>query len=151
MLVLLYLALAPRFMPKIAHPLAILGLDALTMLFWFAGFIALAVFHHDLEIDIEFDGWFATRGCSDLFDICPTVEAAVVFGAFEWYVLQFPGVSSCRCGGYGRVVKGTQSAIADMNGTHRALFVVTTTFAILGLLRGRSSKGTTMSEPTMTA
>ncbi len=49
LLILIYLALAPRFFSAFAHPMAMLGLDALTMLFWFAGFIALAVLHHQFE------------------------------------------------------------------------------------------------------
>ena len=77
MLVLIYLALSPRFFPKIAHPYAILGLDALTMLFWFAGFIALAVFEHDFSYNVG----FYTFGCGSF---CGEFKAAAVFGAFEW-------------------------------------------------------------------
>jgi len=83
LLALLYLALAPRFFSSVAHVMAIFALDALTMLFWFAGFIALAVFRSALEV-VANDIY--THGCSALFDVCPTLEAAVVFGAFEWYV-----------------------------------------------------------------
>lgn len=61
--------------------MAMLGLDALTMLFWFAGFIALAVYHHQLE-EVYFDG--ILQGCSVAGGYCGDVEAAVVFGAFEW-------------------------------------------------------------------
>lgn len=56
-------------MPSLAHPFILLGVNALTMLFWFAGFIALAVFLSD------------SRGESS-----PTSasRAADVFAAFEW-------------------------------------------------------------------
>ena len=86
LLVLAYLGLAPTLMPKVAHPFAIFGIDTLTMLFWFAGFIALAVFHHDLEDTVTYVGYFANAGCSYYENLCAVIEAAVVFGAFEWYV-----------------------------------------------------------------
>ena len=65
-----------------------LGLDALTMLFWFAGFIALAVFDRDLH-DVDVITYFGNeyRGCDFLGNLCGTITAAVVFGAFEWYVV----------------------------------------------------------------
>ena len=90
-IVVLYLALTPKFMPSLAHVFAILALNALTMLFWFAGFIALAVFHHQLEDSGYFVGDIygdiADFGfCSALPTYCKQIEAATVFGAFEWYV-----------------------------------------------------------------
>lgn len=54
---------------KIARAVAVLAVDALTMIFWFAGFIAVAVFIHD-------------RGCFG--GVCSAAKAAAVFGAFEW-------------------------------------------------------------------
>jgi len=91
MIVVLYVGLTPKFMPSLAHVFAILALDALTMLFWFAAFIALAVFHRDLEnTGIAFtDGFYygsIYQTCSIIRTYCKQVEAAVVFGAFEWYV-----------------------------------------------------------------
>jgi len=77
-LVVLYTALTPKVMPKLSHVFAILALDALTMLFWFAAFIALAVYHHQIENSVIEVG--------DIFG-----DVAAVFGAFEWYVCQ------CRC------------------------------------------------------
>jgi len=67
-----YLALCPRFFPVAAHKFAVLAVDAVTMLFWFAGFIALAALLGD---DLEHcpDGSF-----------CGTLKAETVFGAFEW-------------------------------------------------------------------
>ncbi|KAL9127812.1 MAG: hypothetical protein Q9217_003372, partial [Psora testacea] len=80
LLALLYLALAPRFMSKIANVFAIVAVDALTMLFWFAGFVALAVFHRDLE---DAAGFLSSDGCDALDNVCEVIEAAVVFGALE--------------------------------------------------------------------
>ena len=74
-LALIYLILVPwRFSDTIAHhKFAILAVEALTALFWFAGFIALAVFLSD-------------RVCFG--SVCSAAKAAAVFGAFEWYVLR---------------------------------------------------------------
>lgn len=85
LLILIYLALAPRFFSAVAHPMAMLGLDALTMLFWFAGFIALAVFHHQAEgVYLGNDYGDTYKVCGLLGGICGEIEAAAVFGAFEW-------------------------------------------------------------------
>lgn len=85
LLVLIYLALAPRFFSAFAHPMAMLGLDALTMLFWFAGFIALAVLHHQFEGVYLGDGFGdAYHGCALAGGLCGEIEAAAVFGALEW-------------------------------------------------------------------
>ncbi len=88
-LVVLYLGLAPKFLPSLAIPFAMLALDALTMLFWFAGFIALAVFDRDLHYN--YYGYFGGvlykgEGCDVIGNLCGVITAAVVFGAFEWYV-----------------------------------------------------------------
>ena len=68
---LLYLILVPwRFSEtKLHHKFAILGVEFLCMLFWFAGFIALAVFLSD-------------RVCFG--HVCSAAKAATVFGAFTW-------------------------------------------------------------------
>lgn len=73
MLIAIYFAVTQFKFPSLAPAIAVLALDALTMLFWFAGFIALAVFHSNLE---------ECRG-----RVCDDLVAAVVFGAFEWYVM----------------------------------------------------------------
>jgi len=73
-----YLALSPRMFPAAAHKFAILAVEALTTLFWFAGFIAAAVFVSDLSF------------CKG--NVCRAAEAAIVFGAFEW--LLFAGTTS---------------------------------------------------------
>lgn len=67
-LVLVYLVLAPVRFQAAAHKFAILGVEFVTMIFWFAGFIAYAVF---------------ITGCGG-GAICRANEAAVTFGAFEW-------------------------------------------------------------------
>lgn len=70
MLVTIYLLVAPLKFPRLAPVIAVLVLDALTLLFWFAAFIALAVLRSDLSI------------CYVRF--CNTIIAGIVFGAFEW-------------------------------------------------------------------
>jgi len=73
LLALIYLIVVPaRFSDTAAHhKFAILGVETLTMLFWFAGFVALAVF-------------LSNRVCFG--HVCAAAKAAAVFGAFEWYV-----------------------------------------------------------------
>jgi Membrane-associating domain len=70
LLVIPFLTLTPRYFPKIAHPFAILAIEAVTMIFWFAGFIAHAVFLTSL---LHCNG-----------NVCRSAQAATVFGAFEW-------------------------------------------------------------------
>ncbi|KAL8787970.1 MAG: hypothetical protein Q9195_007514 [Heterodermia aff. obscurata] len=91
LLILIYLTLAPRFLSSLANIFAILALDALTMLFWFAGFIALAVLYHRLEDSayvfgdgFGYFGYVRTCAAAGIKSICQQIEAAVVFGAFEW-------------------------------------------------------------------
>ena len=67
-----YLTLSPRYAPQVAHKFGILAAEVVTMIFWFAGFIALAAFLGDLVF---------CRGT-----VCNSARAAVVFGALEWYV-----------------------------------------------------------------
>ncbi|KAH9908058.1 membrane-associating domain-containing protein [Xylariomycetidae sp. FL2044] len=66
----LYLELTPRFMPRASHPYAAMGLELLNALFYFAGFIALAVF---------ISGLLFCRG-----SVCGAAKADVAFGAFEF-------------------------------------------------------------------
>ncbi|KAF1809377.1 hypothetical protein P152DRAFT_461564 [Eremomyces bilateralis CBS 781.70] len=70
LLVLAYLVVAPLRFPKFAHKFGILAADAITMIFWFAGFIALAVMVNN---------W----GCKH-YGPCRAAIAASVFGAIEW-------------------------------------------------------------------
>lgn len=57
------------FFAAAAHKFGILAAEALTMLFWFAGFIAMAV-------------WLTDRLCYG--SICNAAKAATVFAAFTW-------------------------------------------------------------------
>ncbi|KAL3470395.1 membrane-associating domain-containing protein [Aspergillus californicus] len=66
-----YFILAPIFAPVLAHRFALPAVDGVTMIFWFAGFIALAVDLGD------------THGCSDN-SVCQGLQAAAAFGAFNW-------------------------------------------------------------------
>lgn len=71
MLALAYLILAPVHFQPAAHKFGILVAEALTMIFWFAGFIALA----SLIGSIGFDRRWGVYKAS---------VAAVVFAAIEW-------------------------------------------------------------------
>ncbi|KAI9815690.1 MAG: hypothetical protein M1827_002086 [Pycnora praestabilis] len=71
-LALAYLTLTPWMMPSLAHKFGVLAVEAITMLFWFAGFIALAVYINGNLFD------FCSGG------VCSAIKAACVFGAFEW-------------------------------------------------------------------
>ncbi|KAF1990631.1 hypothetical protein K402DRAFT_324260 [Aulographum hederae CBS 113979] len=68
---LIYLVVAPlKFASHpMSHKFAILGAEAVSMLFWFGGFIALAVF-------------LSNRVCFG--HVCNVAKAATVFAAFEW-------------------------------------------------------------------
>lgn len=82
-LVIFFLALAPRFMDSSLVRMAVVGVDLLTALFWFAAFIALAVLYNK---GIYYDGFNFHSLCLVVKNGCSVMEADVVFGAFEWYV-----------------------------------------------------------------
>ncbi|BDD59154.1 hypothetical protein MPDQ_001986 [Monascus purpureus] len=66
----MYLFLAPAYFPVLANRIAILAVEAVTMVFWFAGFIALGA-------------WLPSPSfCKG--DLCNSLQAATVFGSFEW-------------------------------------------------------------------
>lgn len=109
MLVLIYLAIIPRFVQRFAHVHVMLALDALTMLFWFAGFIALAVLYHDIVGVANFE-YFA--GCGALGDYCGVTEAAVVFGALEWLLFLVTTVISAMDSFRSRGKHDTQPTVA---------------------------------------
>ncbi|KAH8593230.1 marvel domain-containing protein, partial [Bisporella sp. PMI_857] len=67
---ILYLELSPRFVKKAYNPYAHLAVEAVNMLFFFAGFIALAAFLGRLLF---------CRG-----SVCAAARADAVFGAFSW-------------------------------------------------------------------
>ena len=69
-LALAYLILAPMVLPAAHHHFAVLAVEAVTMIFWFAGFIALAA-----GLD---------NNCVSIFRGCKTAAAGDAFAAFEW-------------------------------------------------------------------
>ncbi|KAL9047419.1 MAG: hypothetical protein Q9214_000010 [Letrouitia sp. 1 TL-2023] len=119
MLVTPYLALAPRFFPKITHKFVTLAVDAVTCIFWFAGFIALAAYRGDLGI------------CTGR--VCDSITASAVFGAFEWYVLSSTRSPCCR-----------HPHSLHCLGENGLLFTATTVLAALHVWRTR---GTGQSKP----
>ena len=59
----------------------------------------MAVFHHNLEQVDLFDGFDGNvyGVCGLIGSYCPSVEAAAIFGAFEWYVLsRLPNLGNAR-------------------------------------------------------
>merc|ERR1712029_1165356 len=73
LLAVAYLTLAPTRFPRAAHKFAIAAVEFLTMLFWFASFIAVAVLWRDI-----YWGW---TGHGTVHN---TGIAAIVFAAFLW-------------------------------------------------------------------
>ncbi|KAM7191144.1 hypothetical protein V8F20_009462 [Naviculisporaceae sp. PSN 640] len=71
LLVIAYLGLAPRFSPRIFHSLVALGLEYITMLFWFADSVALAAA-------------IGTVSCVGMGAWCHAWRAATVFGFINW-------------------------------------------------------------------
>jgi len=65
-----YLEITPRFAAKASHPFAHLAFEIINTLFYFAGFIALAVFLGKLLF---------CRG-----SVCAAARADAVFAAFSW-------------------------------------------------------------------
>lgn len=74
-LALPYLTFSYRYFPDAAHKFGIFAAEFVTMVFWFGGFIALAVF------TTEF------LGCSA--PVCGAGQAATTLAAIEWYVRPF--------------------------------------------------------------
>lgn len=70
LLVLAYIGLSTTILPRIYHRIATLALEAITMIFWFAGSIALAV--------------LAPPTACGANHYCDTLKAAVAFGFFLW-------------------------------------------------------------------
>lgn len=72
-----YLALVPVFFAHLSNIFVTVGVEAVTCIFWFAGFIGLAATLPEAQM------------CDFVPDYCRIVrmsQAATVFGAFEWYV-----------------------------------------------------------------
>lgn len=68
-----YLTLAPTRFPRAAHKFAIAGVEFLTMLFWFAAFVAVAARWGSAAWGVAGHGTFYSCGV-----------AAIVFSAFLW-------------------------------------------------------------------
>jgi hypothetical protein len=110
LLAVAYLTLAPTRFPRAAHKFAIAAVEFLTMLFWFAAFIAVAVLWRDI-----YWGW-AGHGTVHNVGI-----AAIVFGAFLWYdslfddyqklILTDPGCSSLLPPFFQRSISATRLAM----------------------------------------
>jgi len=74
-LLLIYLIIALR-MPHITHLFVTVALLFITMIFWFAGFVALAVFL----------GSTINGACSSGLGDCGVLDAATAFAAFLWLI-----------------------------------------------------------------
>jgi hypothetical protein len=70
LLALVYLVVAPARFPNAAHKLAILAVEVVTTIFWFAGWVAVASLLGDLGLGRWAVGHAAVAAC--------------VFAAFEW-------------------------------------------------------------------
>lgn len=75
LLAVAYLLLAPTRFPKAAHKFAIGAVEFITMIFWFAAFVAVAVRWNN--------SWWGYAGRGTFYS-CGV--AAIVFSAFLWYV-----------------------------------------------------------------
>ncbi|KAE9970946.1 hypothetical protein BLS_004106 [Venturia inaequalis] len=98
----IYLSLAAlNKLPAAAnHRFALLAADAMTMTFWFAGFIALAVF-------------LSSRVCFG--NVCNVAKASVAFGAFNWLLF---AISTAWAGMYtfrrrGAAPKGMEPSMSQ--------------------------------------
>jgi hypothetical protein len=65
-----YLVLSPRHYPAAAHKFGILAVEFVTMVFWFGGFIALAV--------------YVTAFLSCIGSVCSAAQAATTFASLDW-------------------------------------------------------------------
>ncbi|KAH8691117.1 membrane-associating domain-containing protein [Talaromyces proteolyticus] len=65
-----YLSLVPVFFSNLSHVYAVLAVEIVTMIFWFAGFIALGALLPP------------PRACHS--GPCSSLQAATVFASFEW-------------------------------------------------------------------
>ena len=75
LLVLAYLFVTPLYYARFFHGVFALALEWITMIFWFAGSIALAV------------AWGSPKCGGNTF--CGSTEAAIAFGFFLWAIFGF--------------------------------------------------------------
>ena len=71
LLAVAYLAVTPTHFPNFAHKYLILAVEAVTMIFWFAAWVAVASLWGDIS-------------CGSRGGPCGAGTAAIVFGAFIW-------------------------------------------------------------------
>ncbi|PKY03966.1 hypothetical protein P168DRAFT_319421 [Aspergillus campestris IBT 28561] len=87
-----YLAFAPAFFPHAALQFVVPAVEAVTAIFWFAGFVATATILPP------------PRLCHG--GLCNSLQAATVFGAFEWVLFMvtavFAGLGALRTHREGR-------------------------------------------------
>ncbi|ELQ35550.1 hypothetical protein OOU_Y34scaffold00703g4 [Pyricularia oryzae Y34] len=99
-----------RFMPRIFNPYIALGLEALNALFYFAGFIALAVF---------LNGLVFCRG-----PVCGSARASTAFGAFQWILFSVTGGLTAKevffKSGFGGGLGGLRRGAGGAPSTHVA-------------------------------
>lgn len=90
-LVLLYVAITPRFLPRLYFPIAGLALLVITTIFWFSGATAMAAF-------------IGTPDCHGN-SFCQSAKAAVAFGYFIFFIFLplavFEGIAFARSRGHG--------------------------------------------------
>ncbi|KAK7033431.1 MARVEL domain-containing protein [Favolaschia claudopus] len=79
-LALPYLVFSYRVVPETAHKFGIFAAEFVTMVFWFGGFIALAVYTTNF------------LGCSA--PVCQAAQAATALGAIEWVLFMVTTVMS---------------------------------------------------------
>jgi Membrane-associating domain len=72
-LALPFLILSPRIIQAAELKYALLAVDAVTMIFWFAGYIALGAW---------LGNWLPSSLCK--FTWCRVLQAITVLGSFEW-------------------------------------------------------------------
>jgi len=71
LLAVVYLTVTPTYFPALAHKYVVLALEAITMIFWFAAWVAVATLWGD---------W----SCGSRGGVCGAGTAAIVFSAIEW-------------------------------------------------------------------
>ena len=98
LLVLIYLFFVPTYCARFFQGLAALAIESITMIFWFAGSIALAAY------------WGAPKCRGNKF--CGSVEAAIAFGFFLWVSFSFLVLVDTLSFWHGRVHEAADSVEA---------------------------------------
>jgi len=110
LLVLAYVGLTPLYATHLFHKLASLALEALTMLFWFAGSIALAV--------LVGGPWNCAADT-----VCGSIEAAIAFGFFLWALFGFltvlDTIEAMRSRGHGATTHHTHTTTTAAGPGHK--------------------------------